>query len=68
MRTCTRLDKEEVQAFWKKMMAKYGSEKAYNRQIINAFKHRPEPEIIIVVDKLLTGFDAPRNTVLYLCR
>lgn len=27
-----------------------------------------DPEIIIVVDKLLTGFDAPRNTVLYLDR
>src|SRR5262249_52886124 len=25
-------------------------------------------EIIIVVDKLITGFDAPRNTVLYLTR
>jgi len=60
--------KEEVQAFWKVMMAKYGNENAYNRQLINAFKHGPEPEIIIVVDKLLTGFDAPRNTVLYVCR
>ena len=26
------------------------------------------PEILIVVSKLLTGFDAPRNTVLYLTR
>ena len=26
------------------------------------------PEILIVVDKLLTGFDAPKNTVLYLCK
>ena len=50
------------------MMAKYGSEKEYNEQIINAFKHAPEPEILIVVSKLLTGFDAPRNTVLYVCR
>ena len=25
-------------------------------------------EILIVVDKLLTGFDAPRNTVLYLTK
>ena len=32
-------------------------------------QERPvHPEILIVVDKLLTGFDAPRNTVLYLCR
>jgi len=62
------VDSEEVRAFWKKMMAKYGGEKEYNKQIINAFKHGPEPEILIVVSKLLTGFDAPRNTVLYVCR
>jgi type I restriction enzyme R subunit len=49
-------------------MAKYGTEKEYNRQVINAFKHSESPEIIIVVSKLTTGFDAPRNTVLYLCR
>jgi len=60
--------KDEVKAFWKTMMARYGGEKEYNRQIISAFKHAEEPEIIIVVDKLLTGFDAPRNTVLYLTR
>ena len=60
--------RDKVKVFWKKKMAKYGSEKEYNRQIISAFKHAEEPEIIIVVDKLLTGFDAPRNTVLYLTR
>lgn len=57
---------EEVVRFWKRMMAKYGSEREYNRQIINAFKNSDRPEIVIVVDKLLTGFDAPRNTVMYL--
>jgi len=57
---------EEVQAFWKSMMAKYGSDQKYQDSIINAFKHSDEPEILIVVDKLLTGFDAPRNSVLYL--
>ncbi|PJZ76938.1 type I restriction endonuclease subunit R [Leptospira neocaledonica] len=61
-------DHPTVQNFWKRMMQKYGSEKEYNRIIINAFKESDEPEIIIVVDKLLTGFDAPRNTVLYLTR
>jgi len=50
------------------MMDRYGSEKNYNKQLINAFKHGDSPEIIIVVDKLLTGFDAPCNTVLYLAR
>src|SRR5690606_18034197 len=55
----------EVQAFWKSMMAIYGSEEKYNEKIINAFKKSEEPEILIVVDKLLTGFDAPKNAVLY---
>ena len=54
--------------FWQAMMDRFGSEKKYNKQLINAFKHGESPEIIIVVDKLLTGFDAPRNTVLYLAR
>jgi type I restriction enzyme, R subunit len=57
-----------VQQFWKKMMAKHGSEDQYNKNLINGFKSGDDPEIIIVVDKLLTGFDAPRNTVLYLTR
>lgn len=59
---------KEEKAFWDSMMDRYGSEKKYNKQLINAFKHGEEPEIIIVVDKLLTGFDAPCNTVLYLAR
>jgi type I restriction enzyme R subunit len=54
--------------FWNAMMDRYGSEKNYNKQLINAFKHGESPEIIIVVDKLLTGFDAPCDTVLYLAR
>lgn len=45
-----------------------GYEEEYTKQRINQFKHSSEPEILIVVDKLLTGFDAPRNAVLYLCR
>jgi type I restriction enzyme R subunit len=59
---------ETVKAFWKKMMALYGTESAYNSRIIEAFKGPGGPEMLIVVSKLLTGFDAPRNTVLYLAR
>ena len=57
-----------VNRFWTEMMAKYRNEKEYNTQLINSFKNGDHPEIIIVVDKLLTGFDAPRNTILYLTR
>lgn len=66
------IDAEEstdaVVAFWQRMMKRYGSEEDYNKHVVNAFKFGDEPEILIVVDKLLTGFDAPRNTVLYLTR
>ena len=48
-------------------MNKYGSEEERDEQVIKRFKYGDEPEILIVVNKLLTGFDAPRNTVLYLC-
>lgn len=58
----------EVVAFWRKMMTRFGGEAEYNREVIGGFRNREAPEIIIVVDKLLTGFDAPRNTVLYLTR
>jgi len=59
---------DEVVKFWQKMMRRYGDERNYTTSIINQFKVSDEPEILIVVDKLLTGFDALRNTVLYLCR
>ncbi|MBK9080497.1 MAG: hypothetical protein IPL91_16015 [Hyphomicrobium sp.] len=55
---------EPVARFWKTMMARYGDEVEYNRQIVEGFKKREEPELRIVVSKLLTGFDAPVNTVL----
>jgi len=58
---------DEVVAFWRRMMDRWQGEENYNRGIVDAFKDGPgDPEILIVVDKLLTGFDAPRNTVLYL--
>ncbi len=57
-----------VMQFWDAMMRRYGNADRYQKQIIDAFKNEEHPEIIIVVDKLLTGFDAPNNTVLYLAR
>ncbi|MDE2751541.1 MAG: DEAD/DEAH box helicase family protein, partial [Gemmatimonadota bacterium] len=60
--------KDRVRAFWAETMERYGTETEYNRGVINAFKSPAHPEILIVVSKLLTGFDAPRNTVLYVCK
>nr|VFJ88769.1 MAG: type I restriction enzyme, R subunit [Candidatus Kentron sp. LFY] len=58
----------QVVEFWREMMRRYGSEAEYNNRIIDHFKYGDDPEILIVVDKLQTGFDAPRNTVLYVTR
>ena len=60
--------KDGVRAFWDDMMKQYGSEEEYNRKITDDFKASGDLEILIVVSKLLTGFDAPRNTVLYICK
>ena len=49
-------------------MQRFGTEEQYQKSVIERFKKSDEPEILIVVDKLLTGFDAPRNTVLYITR
>jgi type I restriction enzyme R subunit len=59
---------ERENQFWKKMMDEHGNSKSYEKNIISRFKNQKDPEIIIVVDKLLTGFDEPKNTVLYLTR
>ncbi len=58
----------DVNDFWTKMMKRFGIEEQYQKSLIAQFKVEGDPEILIVVDKLLTGFDAPRNTVLYVTR
>lgn len=55
----------EVEGFWKRMMERFGSEEKYNDELIAQFGREDGFEILIVVDKLLVGFDEPRNTVLY---
>ena len=59
---------DEIQKFWKAITDKYGDEQTYTDTIVNSFKYSEEPEIVIVVSMLLTGFDAPRNTVLYIAK
>src|SRR5258707_15781302 len=48
------------------MMRNYASERVYTREIIRSFHEADGFELVIVVDKLLVGFDEPRNTVLYI--
>lgn len=60
-------DESLVNAFWKEMMTRFGgSEERYLRELIGSFGREDGVEILIVVEKLLTGFDEPRNTVLYI--
>lgn len=61
-------EKSREDKYFNAMIDKYGDLATFEKNIINQFKKRDRPEILIVVAKLLTGFDAPNNTVLYLCR
>lgn len=55
--------------YWDALMEKYRNQEVYENWVIDKFKDESkEVEIVIVVSKLLTGFDAPRNTVLYLAK
>lgn len=60
----------EVSQWWKDNVgALFGSgdEQAYTKHIIERFANADDPlKMLIVVDKLLTGFDEPKNAVLYI--
>ncbi|CAH8191156.1 Type I restriction-modification system, restriction subunit R [Vibrio aestuarianus] len=61
--------KDLVQNWWTEnvLRSDFGQdEKAYTQHIIDEFSKEDGPDIMIVVDKLLTGFDEPKNTVLYI--
>lgn len=57
---------QSVLAYYQKQKAQYGQN--LEKRIINQFKKTEEPELLIVVDKLLTGFDEPKVVVMYLIR
>ena len=54
----------EVQQWWKGNVK--GDPQEYERGVIEDFGEPGPPDILIVVDKLLTGFDEPSNAVLYI--
>lgn len=61
--------RQEVEEYLRTIKDRYQSLESYEKEVIESFKNNEDGvEILIVVDKLLTGFDAPRNTVLYLAR
>lgn len=55
----------EVAKWWKKNIGSQ-NEKSYTRDIVTRFNQNSNLKILIVVDKLLTGFDEPKNAVLYI--
>lgn len=57
--------KDRVLKFWKKMMVGFSDSQQYEDSIKSEFVYGDDIDILIVVDKLLTGFDAPRASVLY---
>ena len=60
--------KQVVRDFWTDTVVPDGGEDAYKRQVLRSFSEEEGVEILIVVSMLLTGFDEPRNTVLYVNR
>lgn len=54
----------EVQEWWKNNVG--NDVEDYERKTIEDFSTEGKPDLLIVVDKLLTGFDEPRNAVLYI--
>ncbi|WP_424991166.1 type I restriction endonuclease subunit R [Fluviibacterium sp. S390] len=54
----------EVQTWWKVNVG--NDSDAYEIDVIERFGTDGAPDILIVVDRLLTGFDEPRNAVLYI--
>ena len=58
--------KDMVKGYWDRMMDRYGSEENYEESIKDEFVNGDDLDLLIVVDKLLTGFDAPRATIMYI--
>ncbi|RLU00193.1 type I restriction endonuclease subunit R [Ketobacter sp.] len=55
----------EVTKWWKDNVGSQ-DDQAYTKHLIERFDKDDDLKMLIVVDKLLTGFDEPKNTVLYI--
>jgi type I restriction enzyme R subunit len=57
----------EVQKWWKQTIVDPRIDpEEYEKNVLQDFGTDGSPDLLIVVDKLLTGFDEPRNAVLYI--
>jgi len=60
----TSMRRKTRRSWWK---ANVGNDtEDYEKKVIADFATDGAPDILIVVDKLLTGFDEPKNAVLYI--
>jgi type I restriction enzyme R subunit len=57
-----------IKEYLQKLVDKYGTRdiKEIHNQIIDSFKFKEKPKILIVTDMLITGFDAPSLWTMYL--
>ncbi len=55
----------EIQQWWQDNIGNQNDE-AYGKAVTRQFAEEDDPQLLIVVDKLLTGFDEPCNAVLYI--
>lgn len=55
----------EIAKWWKENVGNR-SEQDYTSEVLARFENDPDLKLLIVVDRLLTGFDEPRNAVLYI--
>lgn len=56
----------EVTQYYNLLKTKYGQD--IDKMIIQLYENGQSIELLIVIDKLLTGFDVPQTNVMYLCR
>lgn len=57
---------DEVVKYYGLLRTKYGND--IDKSIIAQYEFGENIELLIVIDKLLTGFDVPQTVVMYLCR
>jgi type I restriction enzyme R subunit len=66
--TFSQNDKPIIKSYFERLKEKYQTSdvKEIHRKIVDNFKTKNEPKILIVTDMLITGFDAPNLWTMYL--
>lgn len=59
-------ESHEVNQYYELLKTKYGPD--IDKNIIQLYENGESIELLVVIDKLLTGFDVPQTIVMYLCR